>query len=87
MMDITPSESRKSITSPFAGGMNAAQLERALQRTPHITRFNRLRKRPQALRTPDSRTSKKAVAGDEVATTSKSTTAVHTPEILTGDGF
>ncbi|QSZ34204.1 hypothetical protein DSL72_005793 [Monilinia vaccinii-corymbosi] len=67
------SNSRKPMASPFAGGMTPSQLERVLQMTPQMTRFNPSRKRLQAFRTPDSRTSKGEVTtgvpggGDKVA--------------------
>ncbi|KAF7869735.1 hypothetical protein EAF04_004519 [Stromatinia cepivora] len=86
-LDTPASESRKPITSPFAGGMTTAQLERVLQRTPQMTRFNPSRRRLQALKTPDSRTSKSEIvaASDEVATAPTSTPVVHSPVSLTGE--
>ncbi|KAI9649705.1 hypothetical protein NHQ30_002286 [Ciborinia camelliae] len=80
------SDSQNPITSPrFAGGMTAAQLERALQITPRMTRFKRSRVHLQALGTSDSCTAKGEIitgapgAGDEVVMASKSTDFIHPP--------
>ncbi|TGO15730.1 hypothetical protein BTUL_0036g00210 [Botrytis tulipae] len=83
------SASRNSIISPLAGGMTTAQLEQVLQRTPHMTRFNPLRRHLRAPKTLNSRISKSEISAsdEEAAATSKSTPIVQAPEILTGEAL
>ncbi|KAJ8060485.1 hypothetical protein OCU04_010807 [Sclerotinia nivalis] len=67
--------------------MTTAQLERVLQRTPQMTRFNPSRRSLQALKAPDSRTSKSEIVttSDEVVTAPNLTPIVHSPISLTGE--
>ncbi|CAD6448583.1 abc56ffe-d295-4e70-baa9-503f5fc4b646 [Sclerotinia trifoliorum] len=83
-LDTPASELRKPITSPFAGGMTPAELERLLQTTPQMSRFNPSRRRLRALKTPDARTSKGeiVITSDQVVTASISSPIVHPPVSL-----
>ncbi|KAB8297883.1 hypothetical protein EYC80_001672 [Monilinia laxa] len=89
--DMPASNLREPAPSPVPTGMDTAQLEQVLDRTPQMTRFNLSSRRLHSLRTPDCRALKGGVTNgiscgrDKVATTPNSSPTAQSPHSSIGE--